>query len=117
PLAGARSHMAGTTSKIEALDEAVIPPVPSPNGGEPPIGFDESAESAFLADARARGEAAPAARPAAEAIEETDSAESKALPPLADLVNRIPAEVRETLDDLFRAKFIAVRRVPKSALK
>lgn len=38
------------------------------------------------------------------------------LPKLDDLVARIPAPVRETLDELFRAKFIAVRRYPgKSA--
>jgi hypothetical protein len=32
-------------------------------------------------------------------------------------VKRIPPEVREVLDDLFRAKFTAVRRVPKKSLK
>lgn len=39
------------------------------------------------------------------------------LPPLNELVQRIPAEVREALDDLFRARFVAVKRVPKQALK
>ena len=34
-----------------------------------------------------------------------------------DLVQRIPAEVRDTLEDLFRAKFTLVRRVPRRALK
>jgi hypothetical protein len=32
-------------------------------------------------------------------------------------VNRIPAPARDLLEELFRAKFITVKRVPKSALK
>ena len=70
-------------------------------------------EAAFLAEARERGEPV-VQRPAAEAEEESDT---KALPPLEQLVNRIPAEARELLDELFRAKFTTVRRVRKSDLK
>lgn len=39
------------------------------------------------------------------------------LPPLDDLVQRIPPATRELIDELFRAKFVTVKRVPKSALK
>ncbi len=39
------------------------------------------------------------------------------LPPLDDLVAQIPAATKEVMDELFRAKFVSVRRVPKSALK
>jgi hypothetical protein len=39
------------------------------------------------------------------------------LPALDELVERIPADVRDTLEDLFRAKFVKVARVPKKALK
>jgi hypothetical protein len=77
-------------------------------------GFDEAIESAFLAEARERGEPVRSPVPATEAVEEVDT---KPLPKLDELVRRIPAEVRETLDDLFRAKFVTVRRVPKKALK
>mgnify|MGYP001546513336 CR=1 FL=1 len=73
---------------------------------------DANAEAAFMAEARERGE--PVATVPAETIEETPTTN---LPPLDELVKRLPPEVRETLDDLFRAKFIAVRRVPKGALK
>jgi len=73
---------------------------------------DESAESAIVSELRSRGERATPA--ATEAVEEIDTAP---LPPLDQLVKRIPAEVRATLDDLFRAKFVTVRRVPKKALK
>lgn len=79
----------------------------------PPSGIDEIAESAFRAEARDRGEAVAVTRAAVE-VEDTDP---KNLPPLEELVQRIPPEVRDTLEDLFRAKFIAVKRVPKSALK
>jgi hypothetical protein len=40
-----------------------------------------------------------------------------ALPPLEELVNRIPAPTRALMDELFRARFVTVKRVPKSALK
>ncbi|MBI4626045.1 MAG: hypothetical protein HY736_22840 [Verrucomicrobia bacterium] len=78
-----------------------------------PLWPDESAESAMMSELGSRGETV---RPAAatEAIEETDTAP---LPPLDQLVKRIPPAVRATLDELFRATFVTVRRVPKNALK
>ncbi len=42
--------------------------------------------------------------------------ESGPLPPLEDLVARIPNEVKERLDGLFRAHFVKVIRVPPSVL-
>jgi hypothetical protein len=39
------------------------------------------------------------------------------LPPMDDLVQRIPATVRATVEELFRARFITVKRIPQSALK
>lgn len=39
------------------------------------------------------------------------------LPPLDELVKRIPNEVRETLDELFRVRFVAVKRVEPGLLK
>lgn len=44
-------------------------------------------------------------------------ADPKALPPLDELVKRIPPAVRESLEDLFRARFVTVKRVPARALK
>jgi hypothetical protein len=82
---------------------------------------DESAEAAFLAERRSGEEGSPseagrvvrtgpaAGQPLAE--------EKETLPPLDDLVPRIPGEVRAALEDLFRAKFVTVRRMPKEALK
>jgi len=38
------------------------------------------------------------------------------LPAMEDLVRRIPPGAREVMDELFRAKFVRVQRVPKQAL-
>lgn len=85
-----------------------------PASDDGPPRFDEAAESEFRAEARTRGESvSPPAQPVVE-IEDDDP---KGLPPLDSLVQRIPAEVRETLDELFRARFVRVQRVPKRALK
>lgn len=77
--------------------------------------FDETAESAYLADARERGEAV--SEPATVAVIEAEESSGQPLPKLAELIDRIPPEVRETLDDLFRARFVTVKRFPKKALK
>ncbi len=67
-------------------------------------------EASFLADQRVQGNVPPAA----PASEPTDLSP---LPSLEELVQRIPAEARAALDDLFRAKFSGVRRVSKKSLK
>ncbi len=74
----------------------------------------EAEEAAFLSEASERGEkVVPVSREREEEIED----DAKALPKLDELVNRIPAETRELLDELFRARFVAVRRVKKKDLK
>jgi len=66
---------------------------------------DAGEESAYLSEAG--GRAAAQALPA----ERTPAAQEK-LPALDDLVARVPANIRAVLDDLFRAKFTGVRRMP-----
>ena len=93
---------------VEAIETA------PPDEGAPSH-IDEATEAAFLSEARERGEPVRTAASAdAEALED---ASPKALPKLDELVNRIPSDVRETLEDLFRARFHNVKRVPKKALK
>jgi hypothetical protein len=67
---------------------------------------DEADETAFLSEAVSRGEPAVPApgRASARLIGE-------ALPPLEELVARVPPAVLAVLDDLFRAKFTGVRRI------
>lgn len=79
---------------------------------------DESAESAMRAEVASRGETltSRAAREAAEAAAE-EAAEKRDLPKLDDLIGRIPADVRDNLEDLFRVKFVKVARTPKKSLK
>lgn len=86
---------------------------PGTADGEPPSWPDESAEAAFLGEAKERGESV-APKPVAREVEEADP---RALPQLDVLVNRIPTEVRDVLEELFRAKFVKVQRVPKRAFK
>lgn len=85
---------------------------------EGPVWPDAAAESAMRAEVTSRGETlnSKAAREAAEAAAEA-AAEKKNLPKLDELIGRIPAEVRDTLEDLFRVKFVKVARTPKKALK
>ena len=86
---------------------------PSLEKAEPSLPGEE-AEAAFLAEARERGEdvaSVAAALAAAESEEEKGS-----LPPLEELIQKLPAELRDTLDDLFRAKFVKVIRVRKKDL-
>ncbi len=85
---------------------------------EGPVWPDAAAESAMRAEVAERGETlnSKAARELAEAAAEA-AAEKKGLPSLDALVNQIPVDVRATLEDLFRVKFVKVARVPKKALK
>ena len=99
------------------LPEEVLEPVPvdaAPEAVATASWPDETVESAYRAEALERGEAVTAAKVPVEANDETSTAP---LPALDDLVKRIPSHVRETLDDLFRARFVTVRRVPERALK
>ena len=85
---------------------------------EGPAWPDEASESAMRVEISERGEtlSSKAAREAAEIANE-EAAEKKNLPKLDDLVERIPADVRDTLEELFRVKFVKVARSPKKALK
>lgn len=75
---------------------------------------DDAAESVFLSESRAKRET-PVAESSAPVLE--DAADAKPLPSLDALVQKIPAESRELLDELFRAKFTKVRRVKAGDLK
>lgn len=87
----------------------------SSDEGEAPIGPTEAEEAALLADQAA---AAPRETGTAsdDVANEPDDAPAK-LPAIEDLVPRIPAAAREVLDELFRARFVRVQRVPRKALK
>ncbi|HVW21293.1 MAG TPA: hypothetical protein VHC86_08760 [Opitutaceae bacterium] len=99
------------------VSAAPAPPAPAaaPDGAGPDEGPNwpgEADESAFLAAARESGEEAPPRLPAAPAPEEP----AGSLPPLEELAGRVPPAVRAALDELFRAKFSAVRRIPAEAI-
>ncbi len=94
-------------------------PVPAGDEDGPPL---DEIEAQMRGEVSARDGAAAASASArrlvaARADDEDEGAEGKSarLPELDELVARIPAEVRETLDELFRARFIQVKRLPKKA--
>jgi len=85
---------------------------------EGPVWPDESAESAMRAEVVERGETlnSKAASEAAAAAAEA-AAEKKNLPSLDKLISKLPADVRDTVEDLFRVKWTKVVRVPRKSLK
>jgi hypothetical protein len=104
---------------IEVVEDDVAPARTEPTAANGIVALpaDETApwpgttdEASFLADQRVQGIVSPAG----PASEPTDLSP---LPSLEELVQRIPAEARAALDDLFRAKFSGVRRVSKKSLK
>lgn len=79
------------------------------------MGPDETEETAFLAEQR---RSAPNGTPPVRSAPGPKEDESAvALPPLDDLVLRVPAPTRELIDQLFRARFITVKRIPATAFK
>jgi hypothetical protein len=114
--AAAAAFPAGAEEAVEEPDAVangvVTPPMDNPD--ETNVWPTAAEEAAFLSDARGRGEVVvPVAR---ETVEEAED-NAKALPKLDELVEQIPTETRELLDELFRARFVAVRRVKKADLK
>lgn len=89
--------------------EPVVPESESTNAWP-----DEAAESAFLAESRQNGSAPP---PTTSVPTVVDAEANLPLPKLDELVDRIPAEARELLEELFRAKFTTVRRIKPADLK
>jgi hypothetical protein len=78
---------------------------------EAPVGPSSEEEAAFLAHERESGAVVVAV--AATPVEEP----AGDLPAMDDLVKRIPMPTRDVLEELFRARFVSVRRMPRSALK
>lgn len=79
--------------------------------------MDEEREAAMKAameveNAQREAHAAPNRRQA----EREDTLDGGPLPALEDMIAQIPAELQEAMDDLFRAKFQSVKRVPQAVL-
>ncbi len=114
-------------SEVEAEAElASVPTRANDAGAEESMPFDddgpawpgESDETAFLSAEKEQGNAPPkaGARTLRQAAAEAEAALGP-LPTIDALVARLPDETRGALDDLFRVKFTAVRRVREDLLK
>lgn len=80
--------------------------------------MDEEREAAMKAameveDAQRQAAAAPNRRKA----EREDTLDGGPLPELDAMIASVPADLQEKMDELFRAKFQAVKRVPEAVLK
>ena len=102
--AGSREQEAGSKEQEDAPPGAI--------SAEAPAGPSSEEEAAFLAQEREMGIVTPALMHTESPLEENGS-----LPPMEDLVKRIPMPARDLMEELFRAKFITVKRIPQSALK
>jgi hypothetical protein len=101
---GAELVVASRLTATGEVEELMAAPEPAAEAAPWPTEADEAAFQA---------EAGPALPPAVG----REEAPPRALPALDELVARVPAETRAALDDLFRAKFTAVRRVSPKELK
>jgi hypothetical protein len=119
PLIPPRSEISPTTviepTKAEVEDREAAP---SDDSVRWP---DEANEAAFLAErSSVAGEVLvlPTIPRAGETVRENLADDSKVtLPALQQLVDKIAPETRDVLEDLFRARFVSVKRIPKTALK
>ncbi len=75
---------------------------------------DEAMEAAMSAEVAERD--GPPKKPTKKQRERAETLDGGPLPPLDEMIKKIPADLQEKMDDLFRAKFQTVKRVPKSAL-
>lgn len=113
-MTGERSKVAVKSGDDEDSVPAALVQEISPLDESAPVGPSSEEEAAFLA---VDGDCGPADIPPPKANRvEPDSVEAP-LPPMEDLVNRIPAPARELMEQLFRTHFVTVKRIPKSALK
>lgn len=84
----------------------------APAPSDAPAGPSSEEEAAFLAQEREMGIVTlPLMHTEAPPEEKGD------LPPMEDLVKRIPAPARAAMEELFRARFVTVKRFPAHLLK
>lgn len=78
---------------------------------------DEAAEAAFLSEQRTAGGTGALSAVRGTAEKAQAEVDTSPLPPLQTLVDRLSGETREVLEDLFRAKFVSVKKVSPEVLK
>jgi hypothetical protein len=108
-----------TPEPATAVPAAAVVELPA-DDSDGPEWPDESVEAAMRAEQRDRDfdSAAPATVKPVRGDRSADAPDEAApLPKLDTLIEQIPPAVRDTLEDLFRARFTSVQRVPKTALK
>lgn len=96
------------------------PEAPDPEeADEPAPWMDAEREAAMQAaiEVEEAERAAKKAKPSRRQAEAAETLDGGPLPELDELVAKVPADLQEKMDDLFRAKFQTVKRVPAAVLK
>ena len=109
------SRAAASKAAAPAPAEVEVPA----DDSEGPEWPDEAVESAMRAEHTERDDSsvlAPAKSVKADRAGDPEE-DAAPLPTLDALIEQIPPAVRDTLEELFRARFTSVQRVPKAALK
>ena len=116
-----------SASASENSESADIPAASTNSNADAdsPDWIDTAGEDAYLGEqAQAAAFAQSSAPRASDADADADAdedAEDKAagkdLPPMDALVARIPAETRQALEELFRARFVKVRKFPRKLVE
>lgn len=113
-------------SALDRKTKIVVPPAPPPKvvDFEPESAVDQddvtpewpnaAAEEAMRAELAGRDGSEPARK---SRTQSADTLEGEPLPALDDVVAQIPDAVKKVLDELFRAQFESIRRVPAAVLK
>jgi len=94
----------GAAASEQGSDRAVVPGAPY-DEESPPLEVIVGSESSEVPAAAA---AVPPARPRSDD-------DAVPAPPLADLSARVPPALQEVMEELFRARFVRVTRVPATA--
>lgn len=94
-------------------------PEPDESSDGPAPWMDAEREAAMQAaiEVEEAERSAKKVKPSRRQAEAAETLDGGPLPELDDMVAKIPADLQEKMDDLFRAKFQSVKRVPAAVLK
>ena len=99
---------------VEAGPEGAAAAQPSEGAESPGTAYDEDGPplEVIVGSESSEVPAAPAAPPTARPRNDDDAVPA---PPVADLSARVPPSLQEAMEELFRARFVRVTRVPATA--
>jgi hypothetical protein len=92
-------------------------PVATEDDGTPWMDAEREAAMQAAIEVEEAERSASKAKPSRRQTEAAETLDGGPLPELDDMIAKVPADLQEKMDDLFRAKFQTVKRVPAAVLK